>query len=533
MTTDQHTARRSTGRRLRGRRLRGRRLAAAGTVTALVAAAAAALPATPATAQAGHRVSHGCVESVPEPGTEEKVQICYSVFRSAGATRASKVPMIMHGHGWAGSRAKDPAAFRPWLDAGFGVLSFDQRGFGESGGKAHVQHPAIEGRDVQRLVSRIARMPWVRMDGRGDPRLGAIGGSYGGGYQFLGAFRHLMVEGKPVFDALAPEITWHDLNESLAPQEVVRTSWALALSAAGAEALPEPVLLALAQGVATGFWPKGEVPGAANMEAFFRKNGPAWHVREGRRLDIPVLMGQGATDSLFPLDQGLKNFRRALTPRARERSIFVGYNGGHVLPSAFPRGVGVAGDPCSARLGGGSFEDLALRFFTETLHRRGTGLRGFGRYHLATAAGRCTTVRSVRADESFEVGTVATTEGAGVPVSVKVADGPIRIAGTPWLEGDLTALGVNNRAFYALAVGTNALDATIVQNNMLPVLELEPVTGEPRRIELPSVAVDVPAGQSLFVMATPVSDTFAGMGSRTPGAIVLEHAVVRLPVVGR
>jgi ABC-2 type transport system ATP-binding protein len=55
--------------------------------------------------------------------------------------------------------------------------------------------------------------------------------------------------------------------------------------------------------------------------------------------------------------------------------------------------------------------------------------------------------------------------------------------------------------------------------------------GEQRRIELPSVAVDVPAGQSLFVMATAVSDTFVGMGSRTPGAVVLENAVVDLPVV--
>jgi hypothetical protein len=45
------------------------------------------------------------------------------------------------------------------------------------------------------------------------------------------------------------------------------------------------------------------------------------------------------------------------------------------------------------------------------------------------------------------------------------------------------------------------------------------------------VAVDVPAEQSLFVMATPVSDTFVGMGSRTPGAVVLEDAVVDLPVV--
>jgi len=508
----------------------GRRIATAATTMALLAAMAPALS-TPATAASGHRVSHGCLASVPEPGSDEPVKICFSVFKPKQASRSRKVPMVMHSHGWAGSRTKEPAAFTKWLDAGFGVLSFDQRGFGESGGKAHVEHPAIEGRDVQRLVARIATMRWVQKDGKRDPRLGAIGGSYGGGYQFLGAFRHLMVRGKPVFDALAPEITWHDLNESLAPQEVVRTAWALALSAAGAEALPPEVLLALGQGAATGFWPKGEVPGAADMEAFFEKNGPAWHVRNGRRLDIPVLLGQGATDSLFPLHQGLKNFQRALTPRARRQSIFVGYNGGHVLPAVFPQGVGVASDPCSKKLAGGSFGDLALRFFTEKLKGRKTGLRGYRSYHLATAGGACTTVSSVRANRTLEAGTVATTEAAGPPIAYEVAAGPIRVAGTPYLEGDMTALGVNNRAFYALGVGTSPLDAKIVQNNVLPVFELEPVLGERRRIELPSVAVDVPEGQSLYVMATAVSDTFVGMGSRTPGAIVLDNAVVHVPVV--
>jgi ABC-2 type transport system ATP-binding protein len=265
---------------------------------------------------------------------------------------------------------------------------------------------------------------------------------------------------------------------------------------------------------------------------FFRKNGPAWHVKQGRRLDIPVLMGQGATDNLFPLDQGLKNFQRALTKRARRHSIFVGYNGGHVLPGAFPLSVDVNRDPCSKKLAGGTFADLSLRFMQEKLQGKRTGLLGYGRYHLVTAGAGCTTVGSVAADTTHEVGRVATTTAAGAPLAFKVADGPIRIAGTPYLSGRMTALGVNNRAFYGLAVGRTAADARLVQNNVLPVNELEPVVDEKRRIELPSVAVDVKEGESLFVLATAASDTFLAMGSRTPGAIVLEDATVRLPVVG-
>jgi hypothetical protein len=82
-------------------------------------------------------------------------------------------------------------------------------------------------------------------------------------------------------------------------------------------------------------------------------------------------------------------------------------------------------------------------------------------------------------------------------------------------------------------VGTSEADAHLIQNNVLPLNETAPVVGERRRIDLPAVAIDVPAGQSLYVLASPVSDTFVGMGSRTPGAIVLDNTVLHLPVVGR
>ena len=121
-------------------------------------------------------------------------------------------------------RTTNPAGVREFLDAGYGVLSFDQRGWGASGGFAHVENPGLEGKDVRRLVRLVGNLGWVKQDGPGDPRLGAVGGSYGGGYQVLGAFESLRVRGKPVFDAIAPEITWHDLSQSIAPEGVVRTS---------------------------------------------------------------------------------------------------------------------------------------------------------------------------------------------------------------------------------------------------------------------------------------------------------------------
>ncbi|MGI8644961.1 MAG: alpha/beta hydrolase family protein [Nocardioides sp.] len=513
----------------------GSALLAATLAATLVAAPGTAAPATsePTTAAAGKaRVTNACFTSVPDPGKTEDGQICYTLFKPAGATRKKPVPMIMHSHGWGGSRARDPAAFSRWLDAGYAVVSFDQRGFGESGGQAQVMNPAYEGRDVRKLVRIIAGLRWVKQDGRNDPRLGAIGGSYGGGYQFLGAFTELARRGKPVFDALAPEITWHDLSQSLAPEGVVRTEWALALSAAAlpTDALPPRVYKALVEGAATGFYPDGSTPGTENLVEFFRKNGPAFHVSEGRRLDIPVLFGQGTTDTLFNLQQGIANWQQALTPKARSKSMFVAYNGGHVLPAIFPQGVAVTSDPCSAQLAGGTFEDLARQFMDRRLKKKKNSLTGYGRYHLATPGGACITVDSVEPTRDYAIGTVTTTTAVGVPLSTKIADGPLRVAGSPYLTGRMTALAVNNRAFYGLAIGTSPADAKLVQNNVLPVNELTPIVDQPRRVTLPSVAVDVPAGQSLFLLATPISDTFVGMSSRVAGAISIANTVVHVPV---
>jgi ABC-2 type transport system ATP-binding protein len=512
-------------------------LAVTPTVTTPSYAAPTALSsaAVSAAAPGAVKVVEDCVASVPDPGTSTPVQICYSLFKPPGASRTRPVPMIWHSHGWGGSRTTDPAAFATFLDGGYGVLSFDQRGFGESGGHAYVENPAVEGRDVARLIRVMSRLRWVQQDGPGDPRLGAIGGSYGGGYQFLAAFTSLQRRGTPVLDAMAPEITWHDLNESLAPEGVVRTEWAAALSAASVptDALPPRVYKALVEGAATGTWPDGSIPGTEDMPAFFRRNGPAFHVARGRRLDIPVLLGQGTTDTLFPLQQGLANWQSALTARARRDSILIGYNGGHVLPGLLPRGISVTSDPCSAELAGGDFEALSRRFFDEQLKGRRTGLGGYGRIHLATPASTCTSVDSPAPTAALPVGTVASPTAAGVPLAYEIAPGPLRLAGTPHLTGSVTALGVHNRAFYGLAVGTSPADATLVQNNVLPLDEAGPVVGVERRVDLPSVAVDVPAGQKLYLLVSALSDTFVGMGSRTPGVVTIEDTRAHLPLLSR
>jgi ABC-2 type transport system ATP-binding protein len=506
------------------------RLIAAAVVSAVTAATLPFLGA-PATA-AEVTTTDGCIQSVPDPGTTAPVDICFTLFRPAGATKDRPVPMVLHSHGWGGSRTTDPAAFAYLTDAGFGVLSFDQRGFGESGGHAYIENPDVEGKDVRKIVDLVAAQDWVKKQKPGDPVLGAIGGSYGGGYQFVGAFSELRDTGATRFDALVPEITWFSLTESLFPQGVPRTEWAAALTAAGlqTDALPPVVLQGFAETSAT-----GNVP--SYLYDFLDKNGPEWHVRQGRKLDIPVLFGQGETDNLFPLHQGLKNFTRALTDKARAKSIFVGYNGGHTLPSALPTGTNsdiplASSDACSPALGSPTFSDLGLRFLQQNLQGKKTGLTGFGRFHLTTAAGdRCVTVPAVAANTDVALGDVISTVGVGAPIAYPIAQGPLTIAGSPTLDGTITTLGLDNRAFLALSVGTSPADARIVQNNMLPIRETGIAINKPRTgVELPSVAVDVPAGQTLFLTVSPISDMSAGFGSRVVGAMRLRDVVLHLPV---
>jgi ABC-2 type transport system ATP-binding protein len=67
--------------------------------------------------------------------------------------------------------------------AGYNVLTWDPRGFGDSGDMARVDSKDYEGRDVQALLDYLAEQPEAQLDAAGDPRAGMAGVSYGGGIQ--------------------------------------------------------------------------------------------------------------------------------------------------------------------------------------------------------------------------------------------------------------------------------------------------------------------------------------------------------------
>jgi ABC-2 type transport system ATP-binding protein len=515
-----------------------RSLVAGALATALLGGLVAATPSS----AAEPTITNDCLMSVPEPGSKAPVKICYTLFQPVGASAESPAPVVMHGHGWGGSRTRTVSTeFKTLLDAGYGILSFDQRGFGESGGRAHTLQIDVEGHDVLRLVDLIAAQPWVRKNGKDDPVLGAMGGSYGGGYQYLGAFADQLYNGRNRFDALTPEITWNDLKQALAPDEVARSAWLTLLTAVSTMDNDERAQRAFVYGSATGLWADGPAAQAldADMDAYFLKTGPRWHVEQGRRLDIPVLARQGTNDTLFNLNEAVKNFETTLTPKARRQSMLIGFNGGHILPglenSAVPRSTSVPrADPCSEALGGG-WTSLRKTFFDRHLKGLDSAtIPGLGQFHIATTdAKRCVTVDSVAPNKTVSLGAVATPVGAGAPLQLELGAGPMTVAGVPHVDALVTAAGVHTKAFFGLSVGTSAADATVVHNQLMPLHEEVPLAGSERSVELPGVAVDVPAGQKLFLTVTPFVDQFHGNGSRTPGAFVLQGTKVQLPVVAQ
>src|ERR1700742_215395 len=184
-------------------------------------------------------------------------QIQLSFLPAAGG---GKHPTVLEGHGWAGSRDTNPESnsdattgnvgVGALRKAGFNVLTWDSRGFGNSGGTVEVDSKDFEGRDVSALIDWLGKQPEAKLDRAGDPRVGMTGVSYAGGIELVTAPEDTRI------DAIAPIIAWHSLTTSLYKEETVKGGWASLLYASGVPAsgnrLDPHITSAFASGVATG-----------------------------------------------------------------------------------------------------------------------------------------------------------------------------------------------------------------------------------------------------------------------------------------
>jgi ABC-2 type transport system ATP-binding protein len=273
------------------------------------------------------------------PSSVDGANIAFTVHEPTEFFEGRKIPLILEGHGYGGSRVT--AADRPaaggagtvarLLDAGYGMISIDQRGHGESGGQIRILDPNFEGRDLVRILDWAeANLPWLAYRD-GNVLLGAIGGSYGGGYQ------HILYAHDPQkrLDAIAPEITWHDLRYSLFSGSVFKSFWAVVLSAAG-NATPggqDPEVNAgLAEGLTTNSL-------SQERQDLLKASSLVAQCEAGTLDPIDALYWQSTSDTLFNLNEAVHNFQcvsslggdvRLLTKNGGHDSLFPGVGGQNV-----------------------------------------------------------------------------------------------------------------------------------------------------------------------------------------------------------
>jgi ABC-2 type transport system ATP-binding protein len=199
--------------------------------------------------------------------------------------------------------------------AGFNVLSWDPRGFHQSGGTVEFNSPRYEGRDVSALISWLARQPQALLDGPGDPRVGMAGGSYGGAIQLVAAAEDRRL------DALVPDVTYHSLLASFAPSDTPKTGWIGLFVASGWFAgRLDPLLLESYGTTVTG------EPLTPAERAFFATRGPGHLVS---RVRAPTLLLAGTVDSLFPPSEAVANYEALRRVRTPVRMLW--FCGGHGL----------------------------------------------------------------------------------------------------------------------------------------------------------------------------------------------------------
>ncbi|MFF4096854.1 alpha/beta fold hydrolase [Streptomyces sp. NPDC001834] len=214
------------------------------------------------------------------------VSLDTSYFTTGGTERR---PAVLIGHGFGGSKDDVRAQAERLAGAGYAVLTWSARGFGKSGGEISLNAPDREVEDVSRLIDWLADRPEVRLDAKGDPRVGVTGASYGGAVSLLAAGYDRRV------DAVAPQITYWNLADALFPDGVFKKLWAgIFVTTGGGCQKFEKRICAMYERVAV----TGKPDAAAGT--LLTERSPS---AVADRIEVPALIVQGQSDSLFPLGQ--------------------------------------------------------------------------------------------------------------------------------------------------------------------------------------------------------------------------------------
>ena len=230
--------------------------------------------------------------------------IAFHWFPAQGLAPGQTAPTVLQGPGFGGKGQSNPDApsgggipgVGPLRQAGYNVLTWNPRGISPSGGKAQLDNPNFEGRDVQALVNWVATQPEAQLDAPGDPRVGMTGGSYGGGIQFSTAAIDTRI------DAIVPVIAWHSLGTALYKASTIKTAWVNLLMTGATQPgnTFDPKILKGRKEAKRGMTFSPEVLD------FAKSAGPDAYLSQ---ITAPTLIIQGTIDNLFPLSEAIQNYQ--------------------------------------------------------------------------------------------------------------------------------------------------------------------------------------------------------------------------------
>ena len=248
------------------------------------------------------------------------VRLTTTLYLPVGASAAHPAPAVIVSPGFGQNKGSVAADARALADRGYVVLAWTMRGFNFAvdGGKIALDAPDAEVADLSRLIDHLAQRPDVLHDSANDPRVGLVGGSYGGGVSLMGAALDKRV------DAVVPVITWNSLESSLLPGGVFKAQYAAVFfagaSGGGCRLFAARVCQTYTRIAQTGLATPAD-------QALLRASSPG---PIADRITAPTLLIQGEDDTLFPLSESLAT-ARALKAKGTEVHL-VWMKGGHDVP---------------------------------------------------------------------------------------------------------------------------------------------------------------------------------------------------------
>lgn len=494
--------------------------------------------------------------------------IAFTIHEPERMVGGQTYPLLLQGHGFGLSRVDpfsrnlhvppgiplvDIQVTSTYTDAGYGVLSFDQRGFGASGGTVTVMDPDRDGANLVALVDWAqANLGWLQFRD-GNLVLGAYGGSYGGGYQML----LNNIDPRRRLDAIIPSITWHDLTYSLSPGGVLKSAYGVALTAVGEIGSllnqdPE-IRQLLLNGLAHNRFSQEEQDKLRYRSNRYFCEG---ETLPGKRLanfppPVDALFFQGMHDVLFNFNEGVAN-HECQSAAGGDVRLFT-YNIGHVLPSGLGLiSGGLSGLADFARCGPYLASELSLAWFDAKLKRDPAAMA-----HIDDLPQFCIVLESngegvvvdqiPRGGTAFPIRPTTVTELLPLPVSVPLftSEETTVVAGIP--TATLTLSRPSDARAAELPLGIDFEDAivfvsiAVARFGLLPAV-LEPVDDQVRPVrgfgtqtlDLNGIGVKLERGDRLVLLVSGQSlPQFPVILARNPSLpFVKVEGEVRLPVLG-